>query len=100
MKHPRSSRQRYRAFVQDYKQGRLHDPAQAGKDGRPPDDSATAGGGGAASGPTDRARRREYLREYLRWLWPHTYAAAPVLGLPPLGAGPPVHQPPSLPFLA
>src|SRR5438034_693306 len=49
-KPPRSSRQRYRAFVQDYTQRRLDDEAAG------------------ASQPLDRGKRRAYLRDYLRWL--------------------------------
>src|SRR4051794_5268341 len=59
--HPRTSRQRYRAFVDDYAHGRLDALADAEhqphRDGPPP----------------PRARRR-YVREYLRWLRPHRVA--------------------------
>jgi ATP-binding cassette subfamily B protein len=67
---PRSSRQRYRGFVEDYKHRRLDDglgPTSSGN-GRTPD-------AGAAE---RRGKRRAYVREYLRWLKPHRYA---VLGL-------------------
>src|SRR5688500_3537050 len=66
-KHQRSSRQRYRGFVEDYKQRRLDDPdAQSGE--------------GAKDRDADRPKekRREYLREYVRWLWPHRIAVAGV----------------------
>ena len=65
---PRSSRQRYRAFVEDYKARRL-------------DEGSTAAGGpvvSEAAGQDRRGKRRQYVREYLRWLRPHRYA---VLGL-------------------
>src|SRR5438876_2202830 len=62
-KPPRSSRQRYRAFVQDYTQRRLDDEAAG------------------ASQPLDRGKRRAYLRDYLRWLRPYRYAAGALLAL-------------------
>jgi ATP-binding cassette subfamily B protein len=67
----RSSRRRYRGFVEDYKERRLAD----GEPDKPPDDSAKAEQDGSTPRP-DRARRRQYLREYLRWLRPHRYAVA------------------------
>ncbi len=88
MGHPRSSRQRYRAFRQDYKQRRLDDAAAAGEEQRRPDDSSEAG---KDSTPESRRQRRgqqrAYLREYLRWLWPHRYAVGAVFGLALLVAG-------------
>jgi ATP-binding cassette subfamily B protein/subfamily B ATP-binding cassette protein MsbA len=62
---PRSSRQRYRAFVRDYRDRRLDDPAEA--NGEPPKPQ-----------PEGRGKRREYLREYFRWLWPHRAGVAVV----------------------
>jgi ATP-binding cassette subfamily B protein/subfamily B ATP-binding cassette protein MsbA len=75
LQRPRSSRQRYRDFVHDYKQRRLDDPPDAGKDGKPLNDTAKADGAPPAPEPwrQRRGKRREYLREYLRWLWPHRY---------------------------
>ena len=32
-------------------------------------------------------KRREYLREYLRWLWPHRYGVAALFGLALIGTG-------------
>ena len=61
---PRSSRERYRQFVQDYKQRRLDDSVETGADGVPSEARRPAQGA-----------RREYLRDYVRWLWPHRYAA-------------------------
>lgn len=65
--HARSSRRRYWSFVKDYKEGRLDDAAEVGKDSSP-----------SKPGLLGRGKRREYLREYLRWLWPHRYAAGVV----------------------
>jgi ATP-binding cassette, subfamily B, bacterial len=71
----RSSRQRYRRFLQDYRERRL-------------DDSAAAGESATADEPRpDRAKRREYLREYVRWLWPHRYALGVVFGVAVVAAG-------------
>jgi len=64
----RSSRQRYRSFVEDYHQQRLDDAADASP-GNP---------GG---------KRREHLREYLRWLKPHRYALSALFLLALLVAG-------------
>jgi ATP-binding cassette subfamily B protein/subfamily B ATP-binding cassette protein MsbA len=71
---PRSSRQRYRNFVQDYQEGKLYDPPSADKGTPAPD-------------PPHRGQHRQYLRAYLRWLWPHRYAVAGVLFLALLAAG-------------
>src|SRR5688572_29363518 len=81
---PRSSRQRYRGFVEDYKHGRLDDSTDA-KDGRKPiADPAKTDGDVPAPAPAAeergllRGKRREYLREYLRWLAPYRWAVAAV----------------------
>ena len=71
MSHPRSSRQRYRGFVEDYKHRRLDDSVASGntsQNGKAPDAAATE----------RRGKRRQYVREYLRWLRPYRYA---VVGL-------------------
>ena len=60
MNRPRSSRLRYLAFVEDY---RRQAPESVSKN------------------------PREYLGDYLRWLWPHRYAAGGLLALAVLGAG-------------
>ena len=70
-----SSRQRYREFVQKYKQRQLDEPAEAGD------------ASGAESRRPDHTKRREYLRDYLRWLWPHRYAVGAVFLLALLAAG-------------
>src|SRR3954469_24782737 len=73
MNRPRSSKLRYRSFVKDYKERRLDDSG-----GTEPAKSGSAK-------PT--GKRREYLREYLRWLWPHRYAAGALFLLALVGAG-------------
>jgi ATP-binding cassette subfamily B protein/subfamily B ATP-binding cassette protein MsbA len=72
---PRSSRQRYRNFVQDYQEGKLYDPPSAEKDTPAPEPQPRGG------------MHREYLRSYLRWLWPHRYAVVGVLFLALMAAG-------------
>src|SRR4051794_26179127 len=66
---PRSSRQRYRTFVDDYKNKRLDDIADAAAGARP---TALPKPGA----PKDKKKRRKYLREYLRWLRPHRSAVS------------------------
>jgi ATP-binding cassette, subfamily B, bacterial len=87
----RSSRQRYRDFVGQYRRGALDD-SQSPKSVVPLDETPAAPADaapakksllwGAASG-----KRRDYLRDYLRWLWPHRYAIAFVFLLALIGAG-------------
>jgi ATP-binding cassette subfamily B protein/subfamily B ATP-binding cassette protein MsbA len=86
---PRSSRQRYRGFVEDYKRQRLDEKDEAEKNGKPSDDAAKAEGDAAApeSPKGRRSKRREYLREYMRWLWPHRFAVAAVFALALVVAG-------------
>ena len=70
MSQARSSRQRYRGFVQDYKHRRLDDAAEPRDSRRPA-----------------RGERRAYVREYLRWLRPYRYAALALLVLALLATG-------------
>jgi ATP-binding cassette, subfamily B, bacterial len=70
---PRPSRERYRGFVQDYKHRRLQDLQEPKSD--------------APSAPMLAGKRREYLRDYLRWLWPHRYQLGGVFLLALLVAG-------------
>jgi ATP-binding cassette subfamily B protein len=83
---PRSSRHRYRDFVQAYTQRRLDDPADAGRDEGRPDEPADAGGD-PAQGRKRRGNRRAYLREYLRWLRPHRSSVAVLLLFAVVAAG-------------
>jgi len=67
VRRPRSSRQRYKGFVQDYKHRRLDEVAESHGTQKPSED--------APEPPRPvRGKRRQYLREYLRWLWPHRFA--------------------------
>src|SRR5581483_9307026 len=86
---PRSSRQRYRRFVEDYAHRRLDDPIDAAKHIPPPAAAADADGEPAPADPKRqrRAKRRQYLREYLHWLRPYRYAVAGVFALALVVAG-------------
>ena len=65
MNRPRSSRQHYDAFRRDYTQGTLDD----------------AIAGATSAKPARGAKRRDYLNDYLRWLWPERYAVAVIFAL-------------------
>jgi ATP-binding cassette subfamily B protein/subfamily B ATP-binding cassette protein MsbA len=69
------SRHRYRAFLDDYRQRRLDAT----------DRPAVEGAGSPGAAPDNR--RREYIREYLRWLSPHRSRIAVVLALAFVSAG-------------
>jgi ATP-binding cassette subfamily B protein/subfamily B ATP-binding cassette protein MsbA len=89
LERPRSSRQRYQEFVEEYKQRRLDEPAE-GKQGEKHDNDAAEAAESVK--PSDvqrpgRGMRREYLGEYLRWLWPHRYAVGVLFTLALLAAG-------------
>jgi len=87
-RHARSSRQRYEHFVRDYRDRRLDDRTDHARGKR---SIAAAEAAAAATGAADGAdpakqpllggRRREYLREYLRWLRPHRYGVAALFAL-------------------
>ena len=64
-----SSRARYRTFREQYRTGTLEDPDAPQK--------ATETSG-ASPADTSSSKRRAYVREYMRWLWPHRYAVAAV----------------------
>ena len=72
-----SSRQRYRVFVDDYRQRRLDEIADAAQ-GKP----RVAG-----AFTVTPASRRAFLRKYLHWLRPHRGAIALVFALALAGAG-------------
>jgi ATP-binding cassette subfamily B protein len=85
MNHARSSRQRYRDFVEDYQRRRL-DESTDEKQGADP---RTANGDASARDTQLQpgGKRRQYLREYLRWLWPQRHAVGAVFVLALLVAG-------------
>jgi ATP-binding cassette subfamily B protein len=87
--HPRSSRTRYRDFVQDYRLRRLDERTDDGKDtnragtaARADQETVAATWRGLRGG-----RRREFLREYVSWLWPHRIALVTVFVLALATAG-------------
>jgi len=83
---PNTSRERYGEFVEDYRHHRLDEKADAqslltatGADAAARTGAPSAVPTGAPSGvrpPKPKGRRREFLREYVRWLKPHRYAVA------------------------
>jgi ATP-binding cassette subfamily B protein/subfamily B ATP-binding cassette protein MsbA len=75
----RSSRQRYRKFVQDYKLRRLDETIDGDKTAKKLDETAAEG--------RRHGKRREYVRAYFRWLWPHRYAVGAVMLLALIVAG-------------
>ncbi|MDQ6634065.1 MAG: ABC transporter ATP-binding protein/permease [Gemmatimonadota bacterium] len=85
---PRSSRQRYRRFVDDYLHGRLDDvDTPGGSDTRDAEAAATDNGRFRWRGLRPRGKRREYLGEYLRWLKPLRLAVGLVFLLALIRAG-------------
>jgi len=86
---PRSSRQSYRRFVEDYLARRLDDPAESGKLAAPPDkkekEDEDKRSGWRRLRP--RGKRREYLREYVGWLRPVRAALVVVFVLALVRAG-------------
>src|SRR5262245_38253637 len=84
---PRSSRQRYRQFVDDYKHRRL-DEVEDGQPNRKAVEAEKTGADAPVAEPERRrGKRREYLREYIRWLRPHRYAVGALILLALLVAG-------------
>src|SRR5688572_14127891 len=74
MNHPVSSKQRERAFRQSYKKNPAAvDPAQPG--------ASSASGNGQPAARPEPAKRKKYLREYFRWLWPYRWKLAVVFVL-------------------
>jgi ATP-binding cassette subfamily B protein/subfamily B ATP-binding cassette protein MsbA len=86
LNHARSSRDRYRRFLQKYKQGRIEEPGEEEKQREDP--VKTAGDASQSSkGRAPGRKRREQLRDYLRWLRPHRYAIGALFVLALLAAG-------------
>ncbi len=80
--HPRSSRRRYSRFVDDYKRRRLDEAADAvalNSDRKPPADDDTS--------VEQRGKRRQYVREYVHWLWPYRYSVTAVFVFALMAAG-------------
>ncbi|HUQ53617.1 MAG TPA: ABC transporter ATP-binding protein [Gammaproteobacteria bacterium] len=74
MNRPRSSRQHYDVFRRDYAKGTL-------------DDKIAAADSAATKTQTQIKTRRDYLKDYLRWLWPERWAVGAVFLLAITAAG-------------
>jgi ATP-binding cassette subfamily B protein/subfamily B ATP-binding cassette protein MsbA len=85
--HARSSRQRYRQFVEHYRKRQLDETADASQGRAEPPAGADPAAGPESQPEAKPGRRREHLRAYIRWLWPHRFSATVVLVLALLGAG-------------
>jgi ATP-binding cassette subfamily B protein/subfamily B ATP-binding cassette protein MsbA len=87
---PRSSRRKYKEFVEKYHARKL-DAEVDGHQAKTPvatgDVPADADSETAVDAKPAKAKRREYLREYLRWLWPHRLAVFIVFALSLTAAG-------------
>ena len=88
---PRSSRLRYRAFVEQYHQGTLGEAdakTGAAREAAPAPDAALAPKGRIARWRESLlgGSRKDYLRDYLRWLKPHRGRLAAVCALALLSA--------------
>ena len=70
MSEPRSSRQRYRQFVEDYKRHRLDEIVDAAE-GKAKGEVAKPVEAKPSRLPWKRGNRKQYLRDYMRWLRPH-----------------------------
>jgi ATP-binding cassette subfamily B protein/subfamily B ATP-binding cassette protein MsbA len=101
MNRPRSSRHRYRVFVEDYKHRKLDEKTDAlsgrgrASDGSEPNGAeplSEANGKAPERGRRPlrnllRGSRGDYLREYVRWLRPHRYQVLAVFLFALLAAG-------------
>ena len=88
--HLRSSRQRYRVFIDDYRHRRLDEKIDGADRTQPaPGDQPEAVERRQALGLARfrSGKRRQYVREYLRWLRPHRGALAGVFVLALTAAG-------------
>ncbi|HEY2416032.1 MAG TPA: ABC transporter ATP-binding protein [Pirellulaceae bacterium] len=86
---PRSSRLRYLKFVGDYKARRLDDISE-GKNGEEKSEEKKAEkeqSKGLAAFGLKKGKRREYLREYMAWLWPYRFAVVTLAILALMTAG-------------
>ena len=86
---PRSSRQRYRSFVDDYRHRRLDDALDGAVGLKRTEEASRPGENGRGSKLRflPRGERRRHLREYLSWLRPHRVAIGVVFLLAVVRAG-------------
>jgi len=85
VKHPRTSRERYQGFVEDYRLRRLDERTEAA--GAKPGSAADGTKPPADASREKKARRRAYVREYLRWLRPYRVEIGVVFFLSLVRAG-------------
>jgi ATP-binding cassette subfamily B protein/subfamily B ATP-binding cassette protein MsbA len=79
-----SSRRRYRRFLEDYRAGRFDQSGEL----KPTGSETTTPETPRTNGPSStRSNRRQYVREYLRWLWPYRYSVALVMAMALVAAG-------------
>ncbi|HEX6558701.1 MAG TPA: ABC transporter ATP-binding protein, partial [Longimicrobiales bacterium] len=81
----RTSRHRFRRFLEDYRLRRLDDEASDGA--QPSAVPAEKSAGTLVKRWLQRGQRPDYLRGYLAWLKPHRYAVAGVFTLALIAAG-------------
>ncbi|HUR20860.1 MAG TPA: ABC transporter ATP-binding protein, partial [Vicinamibacterales bacterium] len=80
----RASRLRYRDFRRAHRLGTLDQTAEdAAKSSEAPASPGLPG----APDKDKKGRRREHLRAYMQWLWPHRFSVAAVFGLALVTAG-------------
>jgi ATP-binding cassette subfamily B protein/subfamily B ATP-binding cassette protein MsbA len=89
----RTSRDRYRRFVADYRAGRLDEQTQKRNAGQRPESEPPAEPPPPAGARPWSGLNRQYVRQYVRWLWPHRYQAALVFALALTVAGLEMVQP-------
>ncbi len=89
MSHRQSSRTRFLDFMARFRAHQLDEAEETDETSHPPSFSGNAAGAGPTIAPKRerRARRREHLRAYLRWLWPHRYAVGAFSLFALVGAG-------------
>ena len=84
----RSSRRNYKAFVEKYRQRKLDETDEDSKlKPDAADTSEVSGDTPASDGKTAASKRRQYVREYARWLRPHWRKVAMVFLFAVMGAG-------------
>jgi ATP-binding cassette subfamily B protein len=84
-RHPRTSRERYQGFVEDYRLRRLDERTEAA--GAKPGAAVEGDKSPADAAREKKARRRAYVREYLRWLRPYRVEIGVVFFLSLVRAG-------------
>jgi ATP-binding cassette subfamily B protein/subfamily B ATP-binding cassette protein MsbA len=81
--HPRSSRKRFNIFVKDYRAKRLDEATETDKHKKTEEPTLSK----EDAKKERQGKRRQYLREYFRWLWPHRFAVGGVFLFALLVAG-------------